>query len=274
MVRQYYVPQITDISEQELQSILRVANPPVCLLGGWAVHLHVNKGFQTEHGREYIGSRDIDLGIHINTDQTSEEIGESSIGETLEAIEELGYSRSRFGFVQAFHRDDNQRLTEEEAREHPQHQLFEVYIDLIPDTTELTQFHDAFGFTPPAEPLLKPVFENDAGIPLQQYVSWSIPDTVQIVPPELLAAMKIRSLPDRDKSHKRVKDVADLHALLWYTKPYNEIREQIQKYVSSDDIQAVENAVTRDQNSVFDDAGTLLQIDPDTIRASITRLFQ
>ncbi len=81
--------------------------------------------------------------------------------------------------------------------------------------------------------------------------------------------MKIRSLPDRDKSHKRVKDVADLHALLWYTKPYDEIREQRQEYVSSDDIQAVENAVTGDNSSVFEDAGTLLQIDPNTIQASI-----
>jgi hypothetical protein len=274
MVRQYYVPQITELSEHELQSIFEVAEPPICLLGGWAVHLHVNDGFQQEHGRGYIGSRDIDLGIHIDTDQTSKELQNSAIGNTLDAIEELGYSRSRFGFVQAFNRDDNRRLTEEEARELPQHQLFEVYIDLIPDTTELAEFNDAFGFTPPAEPLLRPVFENDAGEPLQQYVSWSVPDAVQIVPPELLAAMKIRSLPDRDKSHKRVKDVADLHALLWYTRPYNQIREQIQEYVSTDDIQAVQNAVTGDNTSVFDDAGTLLQIDPDTIQASITRLFQ
>ncbi len=80
MVRQYYVPQITEISEQELQSIFRAAKPPVCLLGGWAVHLHVNEGFQTEYGREYIGSRDIDLGIHIQPDQTSEEIRESVVG--------------------------------------------------------------------------------------------------------------------------------------------------------------------------------------------------
>ena len=62
MVRQYYVPQVTELSEQELQAVFEAAQPPVCLLGGWAVHLHVTPGFRAEHGREYIGSRDIDIG--------------------------------------------------------------------------------------------------------------------------------------------------------------------------------------------------------------------
>ena len=37
MVRQYYVPQVTELSEQELQAVFGAAQPPVCLLGGWAV---------------------------------------------------------------------------------------------------------------------------------------------------------------------------------------------------------------------------------------------
>lgn len=67
MVRQYYVPQVTELSEQELREVFEAAEPPVCLLGGWAVHLHVNPGFRSEHGREYIGSRDIDIGVHIDS---------------------------------------------------------------------------------------------------------------------------------------------------------------------------------------------------------------
>lgn len=85
--------------------------------------------------------------------------------------------------------------------------------------------------------------------------------------------MKIRSLPDRDKSHKRVKDVADLHALPWYTKPYNEIKRQLKDYVREDDLKNVEDAVTGPVANVFENAGNLLQIDAETIRASITRLF-
>lgn len=66
MVRQYYVDEITDISEQELRPLCQTVEPPACLLGGWAVHLHVNDGFRSEYGREYIGSRDVDLGFHVD----------------------------------------------------------------------------------------------------------------------------------------------------------------------------------------------------------------
>jgi hypothetical protein len=40
VVRQYYVPQVTELSERELHAVFDAAQP-LCLLGGWAVHLHV-----------------------------------------------------------------------------------------------------------------------------------------------------------------------------------------------------------------------------------------
>ncbi|MFP8890665.1 nucleotidyl transferase AbiEii/AbiGii toxin family protein [Natrialbaceae archaeon A-CW2] len=271
MVRQYYVPQITELSEEELQSVFGVAEPPVCLLGGWAVHLQVNQGFSREHGRGYIGSRDIDLGIHVEPDWTAKEYADNGVGKTLAGIEELGYTKSRFGFVQNFHRETSERISESEAREYVMHEVFQVYIDVIPDTTELDNFRDRFGFTPPAETLLKPVFERGEGVPLSEYVSWSAPDNVFIVAPELLAAMKIRSLPDRDKSHKRVKDAADLHALLWYTKDYQEMKEGVQQYVTDDDMNQLQAAINEE---LFENAAQLLQIDPIPVSGSIRRLFQ
>ena len=51
MVRQYYVDQITDFSERELESVAKAVEPPFCLLGGWAVYCHANTGFEEEHGR-------------------------------------------------------------------------------------------------------------------------------------------------------------------------------------------------------------------------------
>lgn len=116
------------------------------------------------------------------------------------------------------------------------HAVFQVYVDVIPDTTDLGTFRDVFGFKPPAEPLLSPVFEDNKGEPLSEHVSWSPSSGKLIVSAELLAAMKIRSLPDRDKSHKRVKDVADLHALLWYVKDYGEMKEQVLEYTSQSDL--------------------------------------
>jgi len=271
MVRQHYVPHVTDLSEQELQAVFEAAEPPVCLLGGWAVHLHVSPGFQSAHGREYIGSRDIDIGVHVEGTWTEDDLLGTPVGDSITAIEDLGYTKSRFGFVQNFLRDSQERITEDEASDHAMHDVFQVYVNMMPDTTDLDTFRTVFGFKPPAEPLLAPVFDKHKGEPLSEYVSWSPPEEKLIVPPDLLAAMKIRSLPDRDKSHKRVKDVADLHALLWYVKDYADMKAGALDYVSDTDLDNLENAV---DETVFENAATLIQIDPQLITNSINRLLR
>ncbi len=270
-MRQYYVPQVTELSEQELQAVFEAANPPVCLLGGWAVHLLVSPGFHSEHGREYIGSRDIDIGVHVDASWTDEGFPESPVGDSISAIEALGYTKSRFGFVQHFLRDSQDRISEAEASEYSMHEVFQVYVDVIPDTTELDVFRDMFGFKPPAEPLLAPVFEQGKGGQLAEYVEWSPSDDKLIVPPELLAAMKVRSFPDRDKSHKRVKDIADLHALLWYVTDYAEMKTGALEYLSDPDLEQFADVV---DDPVLEQAATLLGIEPQLISNSVNRLLR
>lgn len=269
--RSQYVDAVTTLSERELQDIIAAASPPVCLLGGWAVHLYVTEGFQAAHDRDYIGSRDIDLGIHIETDWAAEELSTASVATTLQQIEgELGYTRGRFGFYQQFHRDTGERLSDDEATDQPPHNIFRVDIDIIPDTTALDAFHDVFGFRPPAEPLLEPAFTAGRAEPLDEYVSWDAPAEVLIAAPELLAAMKVRALPQRDKSHKRLKDLADLHALLWYVTEYDEITEAVHTQLSDDDITAFRDATADD---VYDRAARLIGVDASLVSQSIERLF-
>jgi hypothetical protein len=52
--RSQYAETVTALSEGELQTVLSAAEPPVCLLGGWAVHLAVTNGFQAAHDRAYL----------------------------------------------------------------------------------------------------------------------------------------------------------------------------------------------------------------------------
>lgn len=159
--RSQYSDEVTEFSESELQELLEVASPPVSLLGGWAVHLHVTDPFEAEHGREYIGSRDIDLGVHVDPEWDVGTLQSKPVSRTLTAVEsELSYNRGRFGFYQYFHRMTKERLSDAEAAEHPQHDIFRVDIDVLPSTEELDAFTEAFGFRPPAEPLLDPVFSN------------------------------------------------------------------------------------------------------------------
>lgn len=115
------------------------------------------RAFQAAHDRPYLGSRDIDLGIHIETDWTTEEMTTTSVATTLQEIEEeLGYTRGRFGFYQQFHRDTGERLSDDEAKDQPPHNIFRVDIDIIPDITALDAFHEGFGFRPLQNHCLNP----------------------------------------------------------------------------------------------------------------------
>lgn len=132
--RSHYAEAVTRYSERELQAVLRVAEPPVCLLGGWAVYMQVMDEFHAEHDRRYIGSRDIDIGLHVDPEWTVDDLPGTPVAVTLTRIEEEPeYNRGRFGFYQQFHRETGDRLTDAEARDLPGHQLFRVDIDVIAD---------------------------------------------------------------------------------------------------------------------------------------------
>ena len=141
---------------------------------------------------------------------------------------------------------------------------------MIPDTDDLDTFHDVFGFRPPAEPLLSPVFTDDAAEPLTAFHEWNIPADMQIVEPDLLATMKVRSIPDRNRDQKRVKDVADLHALLWYVREYGAMRSDVRSWVTESDLDQLRDHV---DDGVYAEAADLLQIDTDLVRDSVEQLM-
>lgn len=269
--RSQYAEAVIRLSEKELQDVIAVAEPPTCLLGGWAVHLHVMAGFQDAHGRPYLGSRDIDLGVHIEPEWSVTDLQAAPVATTLERIEVgLGYNRGRLGFYQQFHRETGDRLSDEDGRSQPAHDIFRVDIDIIPDTTKLDEFQETFGFRPPAEPLLVPVFADEEGEPLGEYVSWTTPETALITPPAALAVMKIRAFPERDKSHKRLKDLADLHALLWYVDEYGEMRSAVRDRASDDDVETFRGAVSE---GLYEQTASLIGVDSTIIQQSIEQLF-
>jgi hypothetical protein len=269
--RSQYSDEVTEFSESELQQLLEVTSPPVCLLGGWAVHLHVTEAFEAENGREYIGSRDIDLGVHVEPEWDVETLQSKPISTTLTAVEsEMEYNRGRFGFYQYFHRMTKERLSDEEASEYPQHEIFRLDIDVLPSTEELDAFAEAFGFRPPADPLLHPVFADGEFQVLNEFVEWKAPTEVRLAPREILAAMKFRAFPERDKGHKRLKDLADLHALLWYGSDFNQLRSKVAAHLSQEDITQFREAVTE---SEFSNAAGLIEVDATVLQNSIQRLL-
>lgn len=265
-----YARTVTRLSERELQSVFDFAVPPLCLLGGWAVHFHVNDGFQSTLGQPYIGSRDIDIGVEIDPTWDTDTLCEQPVGQTYERIrDDMGYTPSRFGFVQHFHRESGTRLAEVDAQDYAQHELFPVYIDLLSPTPDLDAFHSAFGFRPPDEPLLAHVFDANAAEPLSNHVEWA-PTDAQIVSAPVLAAMKVRAFPQRDKSHKRLKDLADLHGLLWYADEYGTMVEQTSRFLESTDRDRFEDAVSTE---LYQGASALINEQPDTLTQSISQFI-
>lgn len=269
--RSQYADEVTDFSEEELQQLVEVASPPVCLLGGWAVHLHVTDAFNEEHGRRYIGSRDIDLGVYVDPAWDAETLREKPVATTLTRVEdEIGYNRGRFGFYQYFRRMTKERLSDEEASEYPQHEIFRVDIDILPSTDDLDAFDEAFGFQPPSDQLLEPVFTGGEFETLNSFVEWEAPTEVRLVPRAILAAMKVRAFPERDKSHKRLKDLADLHSLLWYGSNFNQLQQDVKSHLTQEDITHFRREIT---DEGFENAAMLIGVDPDILQNSIQRLL-
>ncbi len=271
MVSDHYIQKITDYSKKELSLVLSSVEEPSTLIGGWAVYFHVHDDFMDRHARDYIGSRDIDLGVHVDPNLGKDELENSPVGITLKSIEnDLGYVRSRFGFVKYFERDTGKQISEEGSKELPLFEIFPVYVDIIPDTEKLDVFKEAFGFEPPSEPLLKLAIEKGKSEPFKKYVDRSGSISSTICNPELLAAMKIRSIPMRDKEHKRVKDVCDLYALLWYIKDIDEMVKGVKKLINKKDIECLEDNIDDD---IFIASSNLIGVNLATLKGSIQRML-
>lgn len=82
--------------------------------------------------------------------------------------------------------------------------------------------------------------------------------------------MKVRAFPDRDKSHKRLKDLADLHALLWYGSDFVQLQQEVRTHLTEEDMILFRREVT---DGAFENAATLIGVDPDVLQNSIQRLL-
>lgn len=78
-----YAENEVGISRSNLPSVIASISGSVCLLGGWAVYITVNKNFEDAHGRDYIGSRGIDLGFHIDETWSDDHLQGSAFSRSM-----------------------------------------------------------------------------------------------------------------------------------------------------------------------------------------------
>ncbi len=222
------------VSQSQLSEVLSTLGEPVCLLGGWAVYITVNNNFAASQGRNFVGSRDVDLGFHVDPAWTDAELGDSQFARAVRRIVDVGFEPVSFRFVKYFHTETRKELSAEEARKMNQAFIFNMYVDPLvdnihPDSTKM------LGFVPIDEPLLSEVFDHNRFVMADKFGS-----KVLIPEPAVLLAMKLNSVSNRDKEHKRIKDMIDIYGLLWYSdEELDAIRTELFSLVNKEKVSSV-----------------------------------
>ncbi len=251
----------TRTSYKYLQEVIKVLEEPICILGGWAVFFHVNKNFQEAQGRPYLGSRDIDLGFHLDKNITTDEMKNSALAKSLQALQnKLKFKPLSFRLLKEVHTE-----TEEEIQEGqiiPSHFIFPMYIDPLVDYIP-KNFKAVFKFQPADEPLLRFAFENkEHREELKEFNK-----RLLLPRPELLLATKLNALQYRDKEHKKIKDICDIFALLFYSegKP-KDLSKRVRQFVT---LKIVKKSLDTIKNEDYQKASQQLNHSSEEIKRTI-----
>ena len=231
----------TRTSYKYLQKVISALEEPICILGGWAVFLHVNKNFKKAQGRQYLGSRDIDRGFHLDKNATIEQMKNSALSKSLDILQDkLKFKSVSFRLLREVHTETEEEI--EEGKIIPAHFIFPMYVDVLVDNIP-TKFKDVFRFQPADEPLLSFVFEEQK----HREELKEFHKKLWLPKPELLLATKLNALKHRDKEHKKVQDICDIFALLWYSKEKpQELKKRIVQFLTAKKIRASTSTIQKD----------------------------
>lgn len=194
----------TRTSYKYLKQVIDCLQEPVCILGGWAVFFHVNKKFLKAQGRPYLGSRDIDVGFHIDKNANTNALQKSPLVQSIKILERLKFKSVSFRMYKDIHTETEEEIIE--GKNTPSHYMFPMYVDLIVDNIS-RPLKEIIGFTPIDEPLLELAFSGESTLVKEFGKKLLLPSAT------LLLAMKINSLPQRQKDHKKTKDLCDIFSL-------------------------------------------------------------
>lgn len=215
----------TELSWDYVNRITKNLNKPVFVIGGWAVHFLVNDKFKETYGKDYLGSKDLDLAYNLK----ERDLKKSNLFKDIKYLEKEGFRILGFRLMQEFHTETKKKLSLEEAKKIPLAFIHHIYIDLIVNRIP-KDFKKIFGFTPIDEPLLDLVF-SDKNIKVSNFF---------IPTPELMLAMKLNSVLGRDKEHKRIKDTCDIFALLYCCVDLNEFYKTHNKNKAKDILKSLD----------------------------------
>lgn len=261
-----YADHETRISRRYLDQVLAVAQDPVWIIGGWGVWYAVNEQFRKATGREYAFSRDIDLGFHVDPSWGRKELASSSLARTLTELKRLKFHGQGFRMFKQYHIDSGEPLSDEEAARLPGHMVFPLYVDLMVDHQHpLAQ--EVLGFVQADEPQLVTISGKG-----ETRVLKGVNPRLSLPSDRDLLAMKIAALPGRpaERDDKRIKDMADIFALLAYGKTKTtDLLAGVRKTKAAD---TARQLVTKTPAPELDRAAAVAATTPRELQAMLLRL--
>lgn len=262
----FYQDYETEISQQHLAAVFSKMQEPVCLLGGWAVFLTVNESFNKATGQGYLGSRDIDLGFHIDSKWSEEELRNSALAKSVKILTDRKFIGMGSRFVKHYDITTKKELSEEESKKKQSYDMFQLYVDPMSDNVH-EDAQKIVGFPLLDEPLLAHVFNNDKFVLMEEFGGkFKLPN------PEILISTKLKSVTDRTKDDKRIKDVSDIYALLWHSNAeFAYLKQEIQKILGQEKIEVVIHSLT---DKDFDAASTANGVPKDEISRVINEIVK
>lgn len=186
-----YDPIETEISFTTLKQIsdeCKKRNIPIAIIGGWSTFFYVNPIYHQAFGRDYMGSRDIDICF----DHSKEK-------EFYELITELGFVKDGYFFrwEKIYNRETKKFIMPEETKHEQIYNLIRIFLDLFcnRETSFLKSWH--------IDPL--------------KNMKFSVKEGYDVADIGTLIALKCIALFERDKADKENKDACDLYALIVYS---------------------------------------------------------
>lgn len=201
----------TENSYTYLRQVVDLLEEPVCILGGWAVYFTVNETYKKEKGQNYLGSKDIDLGFHIDANIDKSQLKNTMMQKTISLLEKDRFCPLGSRYYKDISIEDGRELTHEESKIEFSHNVFKMYVDLLVDRIH-PDFKEIFRFDPYDEELLSLVFEN----PKNRTELVKFKKLLWLPSPEILLSTKIKSLPDRTEE-KKIKDICDIYAISFFS---------------------------------------------------------
>ena len=257
----------TDNSYKYLQQIIDLSEEPICILGGWAVFFTVNELYKKETGSDYLGSKDIDLGFHIDVNFKEHQLKNTTIGKTISLLEKNGFQSQGSRYYKDISIESGKELTLEESKNEPAHNVFKMYIDLMVDNVH-PSFRKIFKFDPLDEDLLNLVFEKTT----MRTELTTFKKLLWLPAPEILLSTKIKSLPDRTED-KRIKDICDIYAISFFSnKKVTELIKESKILLEKDRFEKLKPLLESDDD--FLKAAEHLLVDGESIKNLFKELIK